>query len=177
MEWNNHAFETHTRTLAKSKMVVATHNHAMYARGTHTHTPFTLTRTNSRRYVPPSCVLCGRPILSPYRTFALLVPAQLHLLFGHKYHGLRALARCMRKRCLACNGHDRVPFLAMISDDVDTLPVCAKYAGIVPMACTLTNLQTVAMHRMLVTIWQEHIKSFHEGEHAHQNYCVFKSQN
>ena len=36
------------------------------------------------------------------------------------------------------------------------------------MSCTLTSEQAVALHRMLVTIWQKHIKSFHEGERAHQ---------
>ena len=64
--------------------------------------------------------------------------------------------------------NDGVVFTAMLSEDVDALPVCTKYAGIIPIACTLTNVQTVALHRMLLTIWQKHIKSFHEGERAHQ---------
>ena len=304
----------------KAKMLVATQSQSVYAQGTHTFqadeeelkkVPSTIMRTMWQT----DCYS-----MSPYITFALLLPAQLDPMFGHKYHGLRTLARCMRqhdfavemrKRFLACNGHecdgptirlrqpygnpvfrtavkelltdremwrsrlwslvsteraqhycdvhdvdidrtmqyhnelrqlasqsnlggdegleydgpigdahakpsvlrrlfagglltnertaphkrqagaklcdcgaqqtvlhvswecplyanDGVVFTAMLSEDVDALPVCTKYAGIIPIACTLTNVQTVALHRMLLTIWQKHIKSFHEGERAHQ---------
>ena len=59
-------------------------------------------------------------------------------------------------------------FTTLLTESVDALPVCTKYAGIIPMSCTLTSEQAVALHRMLVIIWQKHIKSFHEGERAHQ---------
>ena len=64
--------------------------------------------------------------------------------------------------------NDRVFFTTLLTESVDALPVCTKYAGIVPMSCTLTSEQAVALHRMLVIIWQKHIKSFHEGGRAHQ---------
>ena len=63
----------------------------------------------------------------------------------------------------------------MLTENVDALPVCTKYAGIIPMPCTLTSEQAVALHRMLVTIWQKHIKSFHEGSVHIRNHCVFRS--
>ena len=75
---------------------------------------------------------------------------------------------CMSPGVSPLYAKDRLLFTAMLTEHVDALPVCTKYAGIIPMAGTLTNEQAVALHRMLVTIWQKHIKSFHEGERAHQ---------
>ncbi|CAE7314212.1 hypothetical protein AK812_SmicGene29856 [Symbiodinium microadriaticum] len=75
----------------KAKMLVATQSQSVYAQGTHTFqadeeelkkVPSTIMRTMWQT----DCYS-----MSPYITFALLLPAQLDPMFGRKYHGLRTL--------------------------------------------------------------------------------------
>eukprot|EP00439_Symbiodinium_sp_Y106_P040362 s833_g4.t4 len=101
----------------KAKMLVATQSQAVYAQGTHTFQADEEELKKVRSTIMRTMWQADCYSMSPYVTFALLLPAQLDPLFGHKYHGLRTLARCMRqhdfavemriKRFLACNGHER----------------------------------------------------------------------
>ena len=97
-------------------MLVATRSQAVYAQGTRTFQADEEELKKVGSTIMRTMWQADCYSMSPYVTFALLLPAQLDPLFGHKYHGLRTLACCMRqrdfvveirKRFLACNGHER----------------------------------------------------------------------
>ena len=63
--------------------------------------------------------------------------------------------------------HLRMEVLDSFSDlgiSLDSLPVCFTYAGIVPTGFFLNDELIERVHRMLVAIWQENIKSWYAGK-------------
>lgn len=48
-----------------------------------------------------------------------------------------------------------------LSCAIDDLPVCMKYAGIVPEGSMLTTQEVCAVQSFLVEVWQHHIKQWH----------------
>ena len=63
--------------------------------------------------------------------------------------------------------HIRMEVLDSFSNlgiSLDSLPVCFTYAGIVPTDFFLPDELVERVQRMLISIWQEHIKKWHAGK-------------
>ena len=63
--------------------------------------------------------------------------------------------------------HIRMEVLDSFSNlgiSLESLPVCFTYAGIVPTDFFLSDELIERVHRMLISIWQEHIKNWHAGK-------------
>ena len=62
----------------------------------------------------------------------------------------------------------REPVLAELGCTVESLPICTRYAGIIPQRLDMDDTQVRALQLMLVEIWQMNIERFHDKQQHYQ---------
>ncbi|CAE7437407.1 unnamed protein product [Symbiodinium sp. CCMP2592] len=66
------------------------------------------------------------------------------------------------------HSHIRDPVVASLPCSVNALPVCTRYAGIIPTRLVMDDAQVCALQSMLVDIWRRNIAEFHDKQRHYQ---------
>ena len=143
-------------------MLLATQTQAVYGQGTHTFAADLAELKKLRSSIMRSVWNTDCYSMSPYVTFALLLPPQLDPLFGHIYHGLRTLARCVRNPSFAATSRRRLAYCSGTERDgptvrlwhVQRVPV---YAPFIAALFGEASLDEERWAHELRAAWRQHL--------------------
>ena len=62
----------------------------------------------------------------------------------------------------------RDPVVAKMSCSVDALPICTRYAGVIPTRLVMDDEEVCSLQSMLVDIWRRNIAAFHDKQQHYQ---------